>query len=127
MGAASEIMARWDADTNTTKSLEGLLRVAINDGLLVEPARPHLKKAADIWSADTSPTSLACKQSVYTMVDLMNEYLTVQINKKNLLLNSDLSTAEGFKKLRRDLLPITARESATINKRNALLATDGCK
>jgi hypothetical protein len=61
------------------------------------------------------------------MVDLINEYLIVQIDKKNSLLNSDLSTAEGLKTLRRDLLPITARESATINKRNPLLAADGCK
>ena len=61
------------------------------------------------------------------MLDLIDEYLTVQIDKKNLLLNSDLSSAEGFKKLRRDLLPITARENATINKKNGLLATDGCK
>jgi len=127
MGPAADIMAKWDTDTNAVKSLEGLRRVAIEDGALLESARPHLKKAAELWSGDTSPTSLVCRQSVYTMLDLMNEYLTVQIDKKNLLLNSDLSTPEGFKKLRHDLLLITARENATINKRNAFLATDSCK
>jgi hypothetical protein len=107
--------------------LKVLLRVAINDALLLEPARPHLKKAAEILSVDASPTSLARKRSVYTMLDLMTEYLTVQIDKKNLLLKSDLSMAAGFEKLRRDLLPFTARERLTINQRNALLATDGCQ
>lgn len=120
---ATDIMEKWDTDTNAAKSLAELKQIAIEEGPFLDQAVQHHKKATELMSAVRASYPTSCVKSAIRLTEMANEDLAVEVEKKNLLIESDITTSAGVTRYRRALAPLTAREHAIVSEKNTYMAS----
>jgi hypothetical protein len=61
----------------------------------------------------------SCVESVSIIYKMVSEDLAVEVEMKNLTIQSDISTAEGLNRFNGALAKLAAREHAIVNEKNA--------
>ena len=120
---ATDIMEKWDTDNNAAKSLAELKQIAIDEGPFLDQAVQHHKKATELMSAVRASYPTSCVKSAIRLTEMANEDLAVEVEKKNLLIESDITTSAGAARYRRALAPLTAREHAIVSEKNTYMAS----
>ncbi len=120
---ATDIMKKWDTDNNAAKSLGELKQIAIDEGPFLDQAVQHHKKASELMSTVEASYPTSCVKSAIRLTVMANEDLAVEVEKKNLLIESDITTSAGVARYRRALAPLTAREHAIVSDKNSYMAS----
>jgi hypothetical protein len=118
---AIDIMKKWDADNDAAKSLAELKQIAIDEGPSLDQAVQHHKKGAELLSAVEASHPASCVESAIKMTDMATADLALEVEKKDLLVESDITTSEGLAKYRRALAPLTAREHAIVREKESYM------
>lgn len=118
---AWDIMKKWDADSDAAKSLAELKQIAIDEGPSLDQAVQHHKKGAELLRAVGASHPTSCIKSAIKMTEMASADLALEVEKKDLLVESDITTSEGLARLRRALAPLTAREHAIVNEKETYM------
>jgi len=120
---ATDIMKKWDTDNNAVKSLAELKQTAIDEGPSLDQAVQHQKKGAELLSAVGVSYPTSCIKSAIKMAEMASADLALEVEKKDLLVESDITTSEAIERYRLALAPLTAREHAIVNEKNTYMAS----
>jgi hypothetical protein len=120
---ATDIMKKWDADNNAAKGLAELKQIAIDEGSFLDQAVQHNQRATELMSVVGASYPTSCVKSAIRLTEMANEDLAVEVLKKNLLIESDITTSAGVASYRRALAPLTAREHAIVSEKNTYMAS----
>jgi hypothetical protein len=120
---ATDIMKKWDADNNAAKGLAELKQIAIDEGSFLDQAVQRNMRATELMSAVGASYPTTCVKSAIRLTEMANEDLAVEVQKKDLLIESDITTSAGVASYRRALAPLTAREHAIVSEKNTYMAS----
>ena len=120
---ATDIMKKWDTDSNAAQSLAELKVIAIDEGPFLDQAVQHQKKGTELLSAIGVSYPTSCIKSAIKMAEMASADLALEVEKKDLLVESDITTSDSVAKYRRALAPLTAREHAIVNEKNTYMAS----
>ena len=124
---AGDLLNKWDADTNAATSLENLKQIEIDESQILDQAVQHHNKSAELMNIVQSAHPTSCVESASIMTKMAVEDLAVEIEKRDLLIQSDISTAAGVAQFRRAFAPLSAREHAIVDKKNAYMESAAYK
>jgi len=124
---AGDLLNKWDADTNAATSLENLKQIEIDESPILDQAVQHHNKSAELMNIVQSAHPTSCVESASIMTKMAIEDLAVEIEKRDLLIQSDISTAAGVAQFRRAFAPLSAREHAIVDKKNAYMESAAYK
>jgi hypothetical protein len=119
--AVRAIVDKWDADTTAAASPEELKRIAIDEGPSLGLAVEQYKKVTDLWTVVMASFPTPCTKSASIIDGMAQEDLAVDVEKNNLLIQSDISTAAGVARLHRARVLLDAKEQAIVDKKNAYM------
>jgi hypothetical protein len=111
---------KWDADSNAASGLEELKQIAIAEGPALDLAVQYEKEIVDLMAIVTASFLTPCNKSTSIITEMANESLAIDVEKNNLVIQSDISTAAGKARLRRANALLDAREQVLVDKKNAL-------
>jgi hypothetical protein len=120
---AGDIMKKWDADNDAAKSLAELKQIAIGEGPSLDQAIQHQKKGAGLLSAVEVSYPTSCIKSAIKMAEMASADLALEVEKKDLLIESDITTSEGIERYRRALAPLTAREHVIVSEKETYMGS----
>lgn len=120
---ATDIMKKWDTENNAAKSLAELKRIAIEEGSSLDQAVQHHKRGIELMKAVEASYPTSCVKSAIKTTEIASEDLALEVEKKNLLIESDITTSAGLTTYRHALAPLTAREHAIVNEKNTYMAS----
>jgi hypothetical protein len=124
---AGDLMNKWDADTNAATGLENLKQIEIDESPILDQAVQHHNKSAELMNIVKSAHPTPCVESASIMTKMAIEDLAVEVEKRDLLIQSDISTAAGVAQFRRAFAPLSAREHAIVDKKNAYMESTAYK
>jgi hypothetical protein len=114
-----DLMKKWADDTNAATSLEQLKQIAINEGPALDLAIQHNKKSTELMDIVKASLPSSCVESVSIIYKMVSEDLALEVEIKNLTIQSDISTAAGLNRFNGALAKLAAREHAIVNEKNA--------
>jgi hypothetical protein len=114
-----DLMKKWADDSNAATSLEQLKQIAIDEGPALDLAIQHNKKSTKLMDIVKASLPSSCVESVSIIYKMVSEDLAVEVEMKNLTIQSDISTAEGLNRFNGALAKLAAREHAIVNEKNA--------
>ena len=114
-----DLMKKWADDSNAATSLEQLKQIAIDEGPALDLAIQHNKKSTKLMDIVSASLPSSCVESVSIIYKMVSEDLAVEVEMKNLTIQSDISTAEGLNRFNGALAKLAAREHAIVNEKNA--------
>jgi len=114
-----DLMKKWADDSNKATSLEQLKQIAIDEGPALDLAIQHNKKSAELMDIVMASLPSSCVESVSIIYKMVSEDLAVEVEMKNLTIQSDISTAAGLNRFNGALAKLAAREHAIVNEKNA--------
>ena len=114
-----DLMKKWADDSNAATSLEQLKQIAIEEGPALDLAVQHNKKSAELMDVVKASLPSSCVESVSIIYKMVSEDLAVEVDMKNLTIQSDISTTAGLNRFNGALAKLAAREHAIVNEKNA--------
>jgi len=114
-----DLVKKWNDDSNAATSLEQLKQIAINEGPALDLAIQHNKKSTELMDIVKASLPSSCVESVSIIYKMVSEDLALEVEIKNLTIQSDISTAAGRNRFNGALAKLAAREHAIVNEKNA--------
>jgi hypothetical protein len=114
-----DLMKKWADDSNAATSLEQLKQIAIDDGPALDLAVQHNKKSTELMDIVKASLPSSCVESVSIIYKMVSKDLALEVEMKNLTIESDISTAAGLNRFNGALAKLTAREHAIVNEKNS--------
>jgi hypothetical protein len=114
-----DLVKKWNDDSNAATSLEQLKQIAINEGPALDLAIQHNKKSTELMDIVKASLPSSCVESVSIIYKMVSEDLALEVEIKNLTIQSDISTAAGLNRFNGALAKLAAREHAIVNEKNA--------
>jgi len=114
-----DLMKKWNDDSNAATSLEQLKQIAINEGPALDLAIQHNKKSTELMDIVKASLPSSCVESVSIIYKMVSEDLALEVEIKNLTIQSDISTAAGLNRFNGALAKLAARDHAIVNEKNA--------
>lgn len=114
-----DLMKNWNDDSNAATSLEQLKQIAIDEGPALDLAAQHNKKSTELMNVVKASLPSSCVESVSIIYKMVSEDLALEVEMKNLTIQSDISTAAGLDRFNGALAKLTARKHAIVNEKNA--------
>jgi hypothetical protein len=114
-----DLMKKWADHSNAATSLEQLKQIAIDEDQAIDLAIQHNKKSTELMDIVKASLPSSCVESVSIIYKMVSEDLAVEVEMKNLTIQSDISTAEGLNRFNAALAKLAAREHAIIDEKNA--------
>jgi hypothetical protein len=109
---STRLMKQWDAETNASTYIEDLQKIEMRESPILDQAVVRNKHANELMGQVAASYKTECILSAVKMGEMADRDLSLEVEKRDLLLHSDVSTSEGFQQFKRRLLPLTAREHA---------------
>jgi hypothetical protein len=116
---ARDLTKKWNDDSNAATSLEQLKQIAMDEGPALDLAVQHNKKSTELMEVAKASLASSCAESVSIIYKMASEDLALEVEMKNLTIQSDVSTAAGLNRFNGALAKLTAREHAILNEKNA--------
>jgi hypothetical protein len=113
-----DLMKKWADDSNAATSLEQLKQIASDEGPALDLAVQHNKKSTELMNAVKASLPSSCVESVSIIYKMASEDLALEVEMKNLAIQSDISTAAGLNRFNGALAKLAAREHAIVNEKN---------
>ena len=114
-----DLMKKWNDDSNAATSLEQLKQIAIDEGPALDLAAQHNQKSTELMDVVKASLPSSCVESVSIIYKMVSEDLALEVEMKNLTIQSDISTAAGLNRFNGALAKLTARKHAIVNEKNA--------
>lgn len=116
---ARDLMKKWNDDSNAATSLEQLKQIAMDEGPALDLAVQHNKKSTELMDLVKASLPSSCAESVSIIHKMASEDLALEVEMKNLAIESDISTAAGLNRFNGAFSRLAAREHAIFNEKNA--------
>ena len=116
---ARDLMKKWNEDSNAATSLEQLKQAAMDEGPAIDLAVQHNKKSTELMGIVKTSFPSSCAESVSIINKMASEDLALEVEMKNLTIQSDISTAADLNRFNGALAKLTVREHAIVNEKNA--------
>ena len=118
---STRLMKQWDAETNASTYIEDLQKIEMRESPILDQAVMRNKHANELMAQVAASYKTACILSAVKMGEMADRDLSLEVEKRDLLLHSDVSTSEGFQQFKRRLLPLTAREHAIYGEKQVYM------
>jgi hypothetical protein len=116
---ARDLMKKWNEDSNAATSLEQLKQVAMDEGPAIDLAVQHNKKSTELMDIVKASLPSSCAESVSIINKMASEDLALEVEMKNLTIQSDISSAADLNRFNGALAKLTVREHGIVNEKNA--------
>jgi hypothetical protein len=113
-----DLMKKSADDSNAATSLEQLKQIASDEGPALDLAVQHNKKSTELMNVVKASLPSSCVESVSIIYKMASEDLALEVEMKNLAIQSDISTAAGLNRFNGALAKLAAREHAIVNEKN---------
>jgi hypothetical protein len=114
-----DLVKKWNDDSNAATNLEQLKQIAIDEGPALDLAAQHNKKSTELMDVVKALFPSSCVESVSIIYKMASEDLTLEVEMKNLAIQSDTSTVAGLNRFNGAMAKLTARKHAIVNEKNA--------
>jgi hypothetical protein len=91
-----DLMKKWNDDSNSATNLEQLKQIAINEGPSLDLAVQHNRKSTELMDVVKASLPSPCVESVSIIYKMASEDLALEVEIKNIAIQSDISTAAGL-------------------------------
>jgi hypothetical protein len=114
-----DLMKKWNDESNSATDLEQLKQIAINEGPSLDSAVQHNRKAMELMEVVAASLPSSCVESVAVVYKMASEDLALEVDVKNLAIQSDISTAAGLNRFNAALSRLLARKHTILIEKTA--------
>jgi hypothetical protein len=118
---STRLMKRWDAETNASTDIEDLQKIEMRESPTLDQAVMRNNHANELMSQVAASYKTACILSAVKMGEMADRDLALEVEKRDLVIHSDVGTTEGFQQFKHRMLPLTAREHAIYGEKQVYM------